>query len=155
MTQTNNSYIFSKAVGRRKESVAQVQLRKGTGQFIINNKPAEIYLHNNSFSILAIKSPFEVLEPNSENSEITTQALKMDKIDTIVKVEGGGLIGQAEAIKLSVARAICSLNEKETNLTEVRHLLKTKGYLTQDSRIKERRKYGLKKARKASQYHKR
>jgi small subunit ribosomal protein S9 len=147
--------IFSKAVGRRKESIAQVQLREGTGQFIINNKPAEIYLHNNSFSILAIKSPFEVLEPNSENSEITSQSLKMDKIDTIVKVEGGGLIGQAEAIKLAVARAICSLNEKENNLSEVRHFLKTKGYLTQDSRIKERRKYGLKKARKASQYHKR
>jgi hypothetical protein len=62
---------------------------------------------------------------------------------------------EAEAIKLAVARAICSLNEKENNLSEVRHFLKTKGYLTQDSRIKERRKYGLKKARKASQYHKR
>jgi small subunit ribosomal protein S9 len=155
MTQSNNSHIFSKAVGRRKESVAQVQLREGTGQFIINNKPPEIYLHNNSFSILAIKSPFEVLEPNSENLETQTQSLKMDKIDTIVKVEGGGLIGQAEAIKLAVARAICELNDKENNLTEIRHLLKTKGYLTQDSRIKERRKYGLKKARKASQYHKR
>jgi small subunit ribosomal protein S9 len=155
MTQILNSHIFSKAVGRRKESVAQVQLREGTGQFIINNKPAEIYLHNNSFSLLAIKAPFEVLQTNSENSEITTQPLKMEKIDIIVKVEGGGLIGQAEAIKLAVARSICVLNETENNTNEVRQILKTKGYLTQDSRIKERRKYGLKKARKASQYHKR
>jgi small subunit ribosomal protein S9 len=155
MTQILNSHIFSKAVGRRKESVAQVQLREGTGQFIINNKPAEIYLHNNPFSLLAIKAPFEVLQTNSENSEITTQPLKMEKIDIIVKVEGGGLIGQAEAIKLAVARSICVLNETENNTNEVRQILKTKGYLTQDSRIKERRKYGLKKARKASQYHKR
>jgi small subunit ribosomal protein S9 len=70
-----------------------------------------------------------------------------------VKVEGGGLIGQAEAIKLAISRAICQINlMSETN---VRKALKDKGYLTQDSRIKERRKYGLKKARKAPQYNKR
>jgi small subunit ribosomal protein S9 len=156
MTQTLNSPIFSKAVGRRKESVAQVQLREGTGQFIINNKPAEIYLQNNSFSILSIKAPFEVLQTTTENSEIVSEnLLKMDQIDTIVKVEGGGLIGQTEAIKLAVARAICLFTEAENNLTTARQILKTKGYLTQDARIKERRKYGLKKARKASQYHKR
>lgn len=155
MTQTLNSPIFSKAVGRRKESVAQVQLRQGTGQFIINNKPAEIYLQNNSFSILSIKAPFEVLQTTTENSDIASEnLLKIDQIDTIVKVEGGGLIGQAEAIKLAVARAICVLTEADT-LTTARQILKTKGYLTQDARIKERRKYGLKKARKASQYHKR
>jgi small subunit ribosomal protein S9 len=150
MTQTTNIRIFSKAVGRRKESVAQVQLREGNGQFIINNKPADIYLQNNSFSMLAIKSPFEVLQINLE-----TNALNIDTIDTIVKVEGGGLIGQTEAIKLAVARAICELGETENNASGARQVLKTKGYLTQDARIKERRKYGLKKARKASQYHKR
>nr|AMN09156.1 ribosomal protein S9 [Atractomorpha echinata] len=156
MTQTINSRIFSKAVGRRKESVAQVQLREGTGQFIINNKPADIYLQNNSFSLLSIKAPFEVLHTNIENSDgSSTDSLKMDQIDTIVKVEGGGLIGQTEAIKLAVARAICVLTEIENNVTGIRQLLKTKGHLTQDARIKERRKYGLKKARKASQYHKR
>lgn len=150
------SPIFSKAVGRRKESVAQVQLREGNGQFIINNKPAEIYLQNNSFSILSIKAAFEVLHTNTETSEPSSNNfLKMDQIDTIVKVEGGGLIGQTEAIKLAVARAICVLTEAENNLTPARQILKTKGYLTQDARIKERRKYGLKKARKASQYHKR
>ncbi len=156
MTQILNSRIVSKAVGRRKESIAQVQLREGSGQFIINNKLAEIYLQNNSFSILSIKAPFEVFQNNTENSDLSTiQSVNMDKIDTIVKVEGGGLIGQTEAIKLAVARAICSLTQTENNFLAIRQILKTKGYLTQDSRIKERRKYGLKKARKASQYHKR
>jgi len=71
----------------------------------------------------------------------------------MVKVEGGGLIGQAEAIKLGVARAVSELSEADHSL--LRKGLKEKGYLTQDSRIKERRKYGLKKARKASQFSKR
>jgi small subunit ribosomal protein S9 len=154
--QENNLIILSKAVGRRKEATAQVQLRHGTGQFIINNKPADIYLHNDSFSMLSIKAPFEIFQTNLDNTEsVATSLLKMDQIDTIVKVQGGGLIGQTEAIKLGVARAICALNEPEINSSSFRQTLKTKGYLTQDSRIKERRKYGLKKARKASQYHKR
>ena len=132
MAETTNVHIFSKAVGRRKESVAQVQLREGTGQFIINNKPAEIYLQNNSFSILSIKGPFEVLQTTTDNTETsTTYLLTMDKIDTIVKVEGGGLIGQTEAIKLAVARAICALNETEINLTFIRQFLKTKGQINE------------------------
>ena len=138
--------ILARAVGRRKEAVAQVQIVPGTGQFIINNKIAEVYLHNNSCSMLAIKAPFEVFQ-NLDNQ------IKMENLNTIVKVEGGGLIGQAEAIKLAISRAICQINlMSETN---VRKALKDKGYLTQDSRIKERRKYGLKKARKAPQYNKR
>lgn len=150
--------ILARAVGRRKEATAQVRLIPGNGEFIINDKPAEIYLHNNSCSILAIKSPFEILQTVESD-------LQSNKIDTIVKVEGGGLIGQSEAIKLAVARAVCqletlgasssdveSLSGKETS---VKKSLKDKGYLTQDARVKERRKYGLKKARKASQYHKR
>ena len=94
-------------------------------------------------------------------------------MDTIVKVHGGGLVGQAEAIKLGLARALCELNplmlpegfsDSTTEVTEsssngiveeIRKQLKDKGYLTQDSRVKERRKYGLKKARKATQYNKR
>lgn len=138
--------ILARGIGRRKEAVAQVQFIEGNGEFIINGKSAQDYLHHNSCSILSIKAPFEILQ-NFENS------VKMEEINTIIKVEGGGLIGQAEAIKLGVARAISEL--AENNAIEVRKGLKTKGYLTQDSRIKERRKYGLKKARKASQYHKR
>jgi small subunit ribosomal protein S9 len=165
--------ILARAVGRRKEAVAQVQIVRGSGQFIINNKVAQEYLHNNSCSLLSVKAPFDVL--SIQKSDISTSSvfsgnraeqtgttvLNLETFDTIVKVKGGGLIGQAEAIKLGVARALCdiessSISTNEMNLeTEVRKQLKTKGYLTQDSRVKERRKYGLKKARKASQYHKR
>lgn len=330
--------ILAKAVGRRKEAVAQIQIMKGTGKFIINNKPAQQYLQSNACALIAIKSPFllcqlspegiaysgsnlisdgfpvaesiqqtEVKSPNKiltasggkpstgigkigknniknlpvmdtisvkdslvskgelievqelpslsllakldtasqksesplkesiESTKIQTSSLALqlnfDQIDTIVKVKGGGLMGQTDAIKLGVARAICNITdlslfssspllisntgslslvpsgygseekppliteEKEKNigvlysgldtlesspnilpvnsqqeevtqdlstvtqsitvLEDVRKQLKTKGYLTQDSRVKERRKYGLKKARKASQYHKR
>lgn len=151
--------ILARAVGRRKEAVAQVQIIRGTGQFIINNKAAQEYLHNNSCSLLSVKAPFDVLQKNETNLNEST--FNLETFDTIVKVKGGGLIGQAEAIKLGVARALCDIESLSSNSnemtgqTEVRKQLKTKGYLTQDSRVKERRKYGLKKARKASQYHKR
>ena len=163
--------ILARAVGRRKEAVAQVQIIKGTGQFLINNKLAQDYLHNNSCSLISVKAPFEVLNISDNNlltNENKLSNINFDTIDTIVKVKGGGLIGQAEAIKLGVAKAICEieasggeglvLKDTEKNVeieNELRKQLKTKGYLTQDSRVKERRKYGLKKARKASQYHKR
>ena len=161
--------ILARAVGRRKEAVAQVQIVRGTGQFIINNKIAQEYLHNNSCSLLSVKAPFDVLEKTDSSglpvriNETQPTSLNLETFDTIVKVKGGGLIGQAEAIKLGVARALCDIESlsgfstasEMTIQTEVRKQLKTKGYLTQDSRVKERRKYGLKKARKASQYHKR
>jgi small subunit ribosomal protein S9 len=151
--------ILARAVGRRKEAVAQVQIVRGTGQFIINDKTAQEYLHNNSCSLLSVKAPFDVLQKNEISQGEST--LNVESFDTIVKVKGGGLIGQAEAIKLGLARALCDIESLSTNSnelnnhTEIRKQLKTKGYLTQDSRVKERRKYGLKKARKASQYHKR
>ena len=154
MEKTNQSQtLLAKAVGRRKEAIAQVQLVAGTGAFMINNKPADLYLQNNSCSILSIKSPFEVLQT-------LESPLNFDEIDTIVKVQGGGLVGQAESIKLGVARAVCSFAQKSdlsTDMTDVsvRKSLKTKGLLTVDARVKERRKYGLKKARKAPQYNKR
>jgi small subunit ribosomal protein S9 len=162
----SSTQILAKSVGRRKEAVAQVQMVKGTGQFVINNKPAQVYLQNNSSSILTIKSPFETLQnettisPGSPGEEIieTNTLIKQEtvsSIDTFVKVQGGGLLGQAEAIKLAVARALCQLEKESETVPPIRASLKSKGYLTSDSRIKERRKYGLKKARKASQYHKR
>ena len=161
--------ILARAVGRRKEAVAQIQIVRGSGQFLINERSAKEYLHENLCSISLIKAPFNILEKSDTN--LKALSLNLDTLDTIVKVKGGGLIGQAEAIKLGIARALCSLEalsleenlidnaESPKNLshiqTEVRKQLKTKGFLTQDSRVKERRKYGLKKARKASQYHKR
>ena len=166
--------ILARAVGRRKEAVAQVQIVRGSGQFIINNKIAQEYLHNNSCSLLSVKAPFDVLNNHKTEglltvNESTSLSGRLETFDTIVKVKGGGLIGQAEAIKLGVARALCDIESLSINgsghalglsnemsvQTEIRKQLKTKGYLTQDSRVKERRKYGLKKARKASQYHKR
>lgn len=80
-------------------------------------------------------------------------SVPLNEIDTIIKVKGGGLSGQTEAIRLAIARALCQFDQTAENVT--RKTLRTCGFLTQDSRIKERRKYGLKKARKASQYHKR
>lgn len=145
--QSEKKEILATAVGRRKEAVAQVQLVRGTGEFQINNKSAPIYLNNNSCSLLALKEPFQVFE------EAFPEA---NQIDTIVKVQGGGLVGQAEAIKLGIARAICQIeNIGEENMPFLKKSLKDKGCLTVDARVKERRKYGLKKARKASQYHKR
>lgn len=169
--------ILARSVGRRKEAVAQVQIVKGTGQFLINDKFVDDYLQNNSCSIISVKAPLEVLKTFNQVSTDNEETIQTNLcFDTFVKVKGGGIIGQAEAIKLALARAICDINSvplqsllitdsdvKKTNLeektsnilTEVRKQFKTKGYLTQDSRIKERRKYGLKKARKATQYNKR
>lgn len=154
-----------KAVGRRKEAVAQVQIKPGTGEFIINNKPAQEYLQNDFYSLLSIKAPFDVLSKQTEQSSLADGELKLD---TIVKVKGGGLMGQTEAIRLGISRALCLLSSNTSNVSnntseplpisnmlDIRKQLKDKGYLTQDSRVKERRKYGLRKARKASQYHKR
>ena len=162
--------IITRAVGRRKEAVAQIKVISGTGNFIINNKPAKDYLHDNSCSLISIKAPFTALEKRetkSIQSRSPSLTLSLDSFDLIITVRGGGLVGQAEAIKLGVARALCQIEALALDSTEspavlsqsdkheVRRQLKAKGYLTQDSRVKERRKYGLKKARKASQYHKR
>lgn len=150
--QSEKKEILATAVGRRKEAVAQVQLVRGTGEVHINNKPATVYLNNNSCSLLALKEPFQVYRSADENESFP----EANQIDTFVKVQGGGLIGQAEAIKLGIARAICQIeNIGEENLPFLKKSLKDKGCLTVDARVKERRKYGLKKARKASQYHKR
>lgn len=146
--QSEKKEILATSVGRRKEAVAQIQLLRGTGEIIINNKPANIYLNNNSCSLISLKGPFSVFQ----NLKFLTEA---NQIDTIVKVKGGGLIGQTEAIKLGVARAICQLEKDAENNNILKKSLKDKGHLTIDARVKERRKYGLKKARKASQYHKR
>lgn len=93
--------ILGKGIGRRKEAVAQVQLLPGTGQFIINGLPATFYLQQNPRSILAVDAPLRQIQKDhpSNNNEL-------ENLDTIVKVKGGGLIGQADAIKLGVARAL-------------------------------------------------
>lgn len=134
----NDVNSLARAIGRRKEAVAHVQLLSGSGNFTINLKAATDYLPKSNYTLVAIQ---EMLR------SAPTQ------VDTVVQVHGGGFSGQAEAIQLAVARAICQLDKsREHTLSKA---LKAQGYLTQDARVKERRKYGLKKARKASQYHKR
>nr|YP_009504447.1 ribosomal protein S9 [Cyanophora sudae]AWW13687.1 ribosomal protein S9 [Cyanophora sudae] len=122
--------------GRRKTSVAKVRLISGKGTILINSKPADLYLQYNLSYLATVNSPLETL------------GLKND-YDVIVNTQGGGLTGQSEAIKLGLARALCQIS-----LTH-RPLLKGENHLTRDPRAKERKKYGLHKARKAPQYSKR
>ncbi len=122
--------------GRRKSSVARVRLIPGNGSLTINKKPGEEYLQANAAYLTAAKAPLETLGLEGE-------------YDILVNVRGGGLTGQADSIKLGVARALCVLDPDN------RMPLKTEGYLTRDPRQKERKKYGLKKARKAGQFSKR
>ncbi|NMF82231.1 MAG: 30S ribosomal protein S9 [Leptolyngbya sp. LCM1.Bin17] len=122
--------------GRRKAAIARVRLVPGSGQLLINKRPGEEYLQFNPGYLTTAKAPLEVL------------GLEND-YDVLVNVKGGGLTGQADAIRLGVARALCELSP------ENRQPLKVEGYLTRDPRCKERKKYGLKKARKAPQFSKR
>ncbi len=122
--------------GRRKSAIARVRLVPGTGQLVINKRPGDDYLQFNPSYLMTTKAPLEVL------------GLEND-YDILVNVKGGGLTGQADAIRMGVARALCQL------APENRKPLKVEGYLTRDPRSKERRKYGLKKARKAPQFSKR
>jgi small subunit ribosomal protein S9 len=121
--------------GRRKEAVARVRLRPGTGVVVINGRPIENY-----FTIASHR------QSATEALRITQTA---DVYDVDANIDGGGVSGQAGALRLGIARALVSLDD------ELRPQLKKAGLLTRDSREKERRKYGLKKARKAPQYSKR
>lgn len=131
-----NSVIMYAGTGRRKSSVARVRLIPGTGKMIINGIPAQSYLQFSINHLHTLHAPLNSLELNNE-------------YDIYVNTQGGGLTGQTDAIKLGIARALCDIN------SDNRNLLKSKGYLTRDARVKERRKYGLHKARKAPQYSKR
>ncbi|MEQ8997990.1 MAG: 30S ribosomal protein S9 [Coleofasciculus sp. B1-GNL1-01] len=122
--------------GRRKSSVARVRLVPGTGQLVVNGRPGDVYFNLNPAYLMVTKSPLETL------------GLEND-YDILVNAHGGGLTGQSDAIRLGVARALCELDP------ENRSPLKMEGYLTRDPRAKERKKYGLHKARKAPQYSKR
>jgi small subunit ribosomal protein S9 len=132
----SNTKLAYFGIGRRKTSVAKVILVPGTGSMTVNHKQGESYLQYNSQYINASKIP------------LTTLGLEKT-YDIYVNAHGGGLKGQADAIRLGVARALCYMS------SENRSSLKSEGFLTRDSRRKERKKYGLKKARKAPQFSKR
>jgi small subunit ribosomal protein S9 len=121
--------------GRRKEAVARVRLVPGTGEFAINGRPLDEYFPTRVHRMVA-QSPLRVVGREKD-------------YDVIASIGGGGIAGQAGAMRLGVARALLELDP------ELRAQLKAEGYLRRDAREKERRKYGLKKARKAPQFSKR
>ena len=122
-------------VGRRKEAIVRVRLVPGTGQFKLNGRTIEDYFPNKVHQQL-IREPFVILE-------------KADQYDVIGLLHGGGVSGQAGALRLGIARALIEIEADD------RPALKKAGFLTRDPRVTERKKYGLKKARKAPQYSKR
>ena len=126
---------FFYATGRRKNATARVRLKEGEGTFVINSRTLEEYFPRETARMI-IKQPFYLTNT-------------FGKYAVIVNVQGGGVSGQAGAIKHGISRALLEVNE------DFRDILKKAGFLTRDSRIKERKKYGLKKARKRFQYSKR
>jgi small subunit ribosomal protein S9 len=121
--------------GRRKEAIARVRIAPGTGQWTINGRTLDAYFPNKVHQQL-VSEPFVLLGAE-------------DRFDVIARITGGGVSGQAGALRLGIARALMLVDP------ESRPALKKAGFLTRDARVKERKKYGLKKARKAPQYSKR
>ena len=121
--------------GRRKESVARVYLTPGTGKITINDREFDDYFPVDTLKTI-VKQPLDAIEG-------------ADKYDAKITVKGGGFTGQAGAIRHGIARALCEAD------AEFRPVLKKAGFLTRDSRMKERKKYGLKAARRAPQFSKR
>ncbi len=126
---------FFYGTGRRKHSVARVRLYQGTGTFTINDRTIDDYFGLETLKLIA-RQPLALTET-------------ADKFDVVVRVAGGGVTGQAGAIRHGVARALLEFN------AELRGELKKAGFLTRDPRMKERKKYGLKAARRAPQFSKR
>ncbi len=122
--------------GRRKEAVARVRLIPGNGAILINGKEPREYFGGRETYIKSLLRPLEV-------------AGVLDRFDIFVKVEGGGTTGQVEAVRLGIARALVEYDES------LRPVLRKEGLLTRDPREVERKKYGLKKARRAPQFSKR
>ena len=135
MPKAKTDKIVFYGTGRRKSSIARVRLVEGKGTITINGKNIDEYLGTDTLKVI-VRQPL-------------TATNTVDKYDVICKVQGGGFTGQAGAIRLGIARALLEAN------SEYRPTLKAAGFLTRDPRMKERKKYGLKKARKAPQFSKR
>jgi len=123
------------ATGRRKTSVARVRMKPGVGQIIVNGKPMDEYFHRETLSMVA-KQPLRVVD-------------SVDKYDIRVRVNGGGLSSQAGALRHGISRALLKADP------QTKPALKEGGFLTRDSRMKERKKYGQKGARARFQFSKR
>ena len=135
MPKAKTDKIMFYGTGRRKSSIARVRLVEGKGTITINGKNIDEYLGTETLKVI-VRQPL-------------TATNTVDKYDVICSVQGGGFTGQAGAIRLGIARALLEAN------AEYRPTLKAAGFLTRDPRMKERKKYGLKKARKAPQFSKR
>jgi len=127
--------VTYQAVGRRKTSIARVRLIKGSGKIVINNEPLDNYFGSETLKMI-VRQPLE-----------TTKSL--NQFDVYANVFGGGISGQAGAIRHGISRALLEVN------TEMRPSLKKAGFITRDPRMKERKKYGQKGARKRFQFSKR
>ena len=135
LTVTDANGRLIQTVGRRKEAIVRVRLVPGSGQFTLNGRTIEQYFPNKVHQQL-IREPFVILD-------------QAEKYDVIALLHGGGVSGQAGALRLAIARALIEVDIDD------RPVLKKAGFLTRDPRVTERKKYGLKKARKAPQYSKR
>ncbi len=131
MAEQNKAY----GTGRRKESVARVYLKPGTGVITINDRAIDDYFGRETAKMI-LRQPLELVE-------------QLDKLDVMVNVSGGGVSGQAGAIRHGISRALCDYN------ADLRPMLKKAGFLTRDSRSVERKKYGRPGARKRFQFSKR
>ena len=129
------SSVQHQGTGRRKTATARVILRPGTGTFTVNNRTLEQYFFDGTHQMLA-KRPLQASDT-------------LSKFDVVVTVAGGGMHGQADAVQHGIARALIEFS------TELRGVLKKEGFLTRDSRMKERKKYGQPGARKRFQFSKR
>ena len=131
------------ATGRRKRSSAQVRITGGTGNIVVNGIDVNEYFPN-QILVMDLKQPLEVTD-------------NINRFDIDVTVNGGGYSCQAGAIRLGIARALLKFDENtdQTREDSYRKILKANGFLTRDARVKERKKYGLKKARRAPQFSKR
>ncbi|MDX9849035.1 MAG: 30S ribosomal protein S9 [Anaerolineaceae bacterium] len=127
---------FYEGIGRRKQSTARVRLTSGSGKFLINEKPLDVYFGRMG-DMDSILSPFNAVDQDNNGFDVS------------VKVSGGGVNGQAESVRLGLARAFVKMNEDYLSS------LRKAGLLTRDARVKERKKPGLKRARKAPTYTKR
>ena len=134
MAKKSENIVFQ-GTGRRKESIARVRLMAGKGEITVNGRKLDEYFGTEILKVI-VNQPFAVTNT-------------VGKYDVIVKVTGGGYTGQAGAIRHGISRALLEVN------SEFRPALKANGFLTRDPRMKERKKYGLKKARKAPQFSKR
>ncbi|WP_312701577.1 30S ribosomal protein S9 [Sedimentibacter sp.] len=124
-----------RGTGRRKKAIARVRMVPGTGKIVINKRELNEYIKYETLRVL-VREPLMITDT-------------MGQYDVLVNVKGGGYTGQAGAIRHGISRALLQVD------AELRPILKKAGFLTRDSRMKERKKYGLKKARRASQFSKR